>query len=317
MIVTLQSLGDMNPVPRVQVSLDEGALYDGGDAEEAGESELDGGGAGEAGSLVDGGSASTVTVDVPEGTNRVTVWRTCGGRRMKVRGAIGRSFSGSLGLLDMEAGRGVPSSYELECWVGDDPAGSVSLGSALLPGSESGYHTVIQQPLSPRLNVVLEELDVMVPEVARYAPGETVGTEDSSYPTMVGFGPRSGAQEVEFAFACPDRVRSGQVWATLGDEAAPQLPVWLVRSTHPLLPPVFFCDARTLREVSLDLHIGGVQSRFFMSTREVAPPAPALVEAVLTYEDLAAVFPTYTEMQAGLPTYSQMASAWEYAGAAG
>lgn len=317
MIVTLQPFADMNPVPRVQISLEEGLLFDGGDAAEAGVSDLDGGDAVGSGSLVDGGVASTVSVDVPEGTDRVTLWRTCGGRRLKVRGGIGRVFSGALGLLDLEAGRGVSSSYELECWAGDARVGVVSLGSALLPGSESGYHTVVQQPLNPRLSVVLEELDVMVPEVSRVAPGDSVRVEGSSFPSLVGFGPRSGVQGVELAFACLDRVTAGRVWATLGDEVSPQLPVWLVRSTHPLLPPVFFCDARSLREVSLDLDIGGVQSRFFMSTSEVAPPVPGLVVASLSYPDLAAVFPTYSEMALELPTYSRMASAWDYAGAAG
>lgn len=307
----------MEPVPRIQISIDEAEEFDGGDATTEEADGLDGGDAEGPSATVDAGSASTVSIEVPEGTDHVTVWRTCSGRRMKVRGAVSRAFSGALGVLDMEAGRGVPSSYELECWSGGSVVGTVSIGQATLPSVGDRWETIIQQPLNPRLNVVLEELWAMVPEISRVAPGGLVEVEDSSYPTSVGFGPRSGLSEIELAFAAVSREMAAKVWATLGDESAPQVPVWLVRSNHPLLPPVFFCDARTLREVGLDLHLGGERSRFFMSTREVKPPAPALVAASLTYDDLAAVFPTYTEMSAALPTYSQMASAWEYAGAAG
>ena len=317
MIVSLTPFTDFAPVPRVEVRVDPMLVFDGGGPGTSGAPLLDGGAPGSTGAPFEGGDPGTLMVDVPEGTDRVTVWRRCRGRALKVRGAVDRAFMESVSLLDFEAGFDATSTYELECFAGGLPVGRVTLGSVVLPGPADKFATVVQQPLNPALNVVLEETDVHVPSVERVAPGASVDVMGRSYPTLVSAGPRGGVTGAELVFAAKDRATADAVWATLGDEDRPQLPVWLVRSRHPLLPPVFFTDAFSLRESGVDLHVGGSQSAFSLTATEVAPPAPALVVSPLTYTDLAAVFPTYSGMAEALPTYSGWASAYEYAGAAG
>lgn len=316
MIVSLTPLPDFAPVPRVEVRVDSMPVFDGGGPGTSGVPLLDGGTPGSTGPVLDGGGPATTLVDVPEGTDRVTLWRRCGGRALKVRGAVDRAFVESLSLLDFEAGFDTASTYELECFSGGLPVGRVTLGSTVLPGPADKFATVIQQPLDPSLNVVLEEMDVHVPSVERVAPGVSAGVMGRSYPTVVSAGPRSGVAGAELEFAAKDRATAAAAWATLGDEDRPQLPVWLVRSRHPLLPAVFFTDAYSVRESGVDLHVGGSQSVFSLTATEVAPPAPALVVSPLTYDDIDSVF-DYTEQDETFTSYNEKDSAWQYAGAAG
>lgn len=317
MIVTLTPLTDFAPVPRVEVGLlDEAFRWNGGGTTVEGPDDLDGGGPSSGGGGYDAGTAFTYVVDLPPSTDRVTLWRQSAGRWLKVRGAVSRSFASSFGILDLEAGR-VDNAYEIECFNGATSLGRVPLGSVLLPHVGERYQAVVQQPLSPRLNVLVEELDIMVPSVTTNAPGELVYTEGSRFPSLVGFGPRRGLENVEVAFSAPTREFAAQLRATLGTDTQEQLPVWLIRSAHPLLPPVFFCEVRSLVEEGVNLHVGGTVSRFTARVTEVAPPAPALMESPLRYSDLMAVFPTYSALEAALPTYSQVNTAFEYAGAAG
>lgn len=319
MIVSLVPHTDFAPVPRIEVRLEEEAFsFDGGGPGDVGPDSLDGGGASTSSAGFDAGTSSTVFVDLPEGTDRVTLWRTCAGRTMEVRGGIRRAFAGSISVPDVEpSDRGLPSSYEVECFSGGVSLGRVGLGSTVLPKPREKYSTIVQQPLDPHLNVVLEELDVMVPSVSRSAPGGLVRTQGNPYPSLIGFGPRGGVEGVEVAFAAPTREVAEAVWATLGSQDRPQLPVWLVRSSHPLLPPVFFCEVLNLEEQGVDLHVGGVQSRFVATVTEVAPPAPSLVVAPLSYADLDVSYASYDDRDAAYGSYSEMDSDWSLAGAAG
>lgn len=317
MIVTLTPRTDFAPVPRVEIRLEESTDFDGGDADAPGGGTLDGGDAGGGGTTIDGGVASTMSVDIPAGTDRVTVWRRSEGRSFKTRGGIDRVFSGSLGLLDHEIGQQVRSTYEIECWDGTTPLGRVSLGSVTMPAVGDENDVIIQQPLDPKLSVVVTNLAGSWPTITRDSEGESVRTEGSVLPTLIGFGPRQGAMDVALEFMVQSRVAAAQLWATLGTEDRPQLPVWLVRTHQSHLPRVFFCRVKTLVEGDVNLRYGGEASTFRAVVEEIKAPAPGLVVPTLTYSDLAAVFPTYTEMKAALITYSAMATAWEYAGAAG
>lgn len=318
MIVSLTPHTDMAPVPRVEIRLEESLLYDGGDSSTPGGDTLDGGDASASGSTVDGGTPTTLIVDVPEGTDSVTLWRVSEGRRMKVRGAIDRFFAGELGVLDLEAGRkGASSQYEIECFVDGELAGTRSLGAITLPTPGPLYQTVIQQPLNPFLSVVLEEFTASVPSITREAPGEVVYTEGSRYPTLISAGPRRGVTGVQLDFIAPSRELAAQMWATLGTDDNPQLPAWLIRSNHPLLPAVFFCEVLSLAEVDHNLYVGGSQSRFRATVTEIAPPAPGLVISPLSYPDLDVTFESYDDMDEAFPSYNARDTAWDLAGAAG
>ena len=310
----------LTPIPesyRVKIRIEPMLEFDGGAPGAVGAPLLDGGSPGSSGPVLDGGDPSMVALDLPAGTDRITVWRRCQGRAMKVRGAVGRSFVESFEALDYEAGFDVPSTYEIECFAGEQELGRVVVGSTVLPGPPEKYSTLIQQPLDPSLFVLLEESDVNVSSVERSAPGGSVGVMGRSYPTVVSAGPRGGVTGAELQLVAKDRATADAVWATLGTEDRPQLPIWLVRSRHPLLPAVFFTDAYSLRETGVNLHVGGEQSVFSLVANEVAPPAPALVVSPLTYFDLDAVFASYDERDAAFASYNEMDAAYEYAGAAG
>lgn len=318
-IVSLVPRTDFAPVPRMEVALGEEAFsWDGGGSGDTGPDQFDGGNAGTTGTGFDAGSASTVSVELPAGTNRYTLWRRADGRRMKVRGAVGRTFSGSLGVQDMEAPFARPCEYELECFAGEASLGTVPIGQAVLPPLPGEkWRTLIQQPLTPRLWAIVEDVDTNANEITRRADGEMLLTERSELPSLIGHGPRRGIEGAELVLAADTREVARRVWATLGTKESPQLQVWLIRGNHPFLPGVFFCSVADLRERMFDIQSGGEKSRFYTQATEIAPPAPALVEAPLRYSDLKAVFPTYSALKAALPRYSQVNTAFEYAGAGG
>ena len=317
MIVSLVTHTDFSPVPRVEIRLEESLEFEGGDAGGTGLDELDGGDAGGGGGGVDGGTAATLMVEVPDGTDTVTVWRRSEGREMKGRGIVGRVFTGSLGALDMEAGHDVTSSYELECFGAGVSLGRLSLGTVTLPWEADPNGVLIQQPLNPSMSVVAMNLEGSWPALTREAPGEAVYTEGNPFPTLVGFGPRRALTGVSLDFGVATREDAARVWETLGTPDNPQLPVWLIRAHQGFLPRVFNCHVKTLTELDINLRHRGEWTRFQAVVDEIAPPAPALVIAPLSYDDLDVTFPDYVVMDAAFPSYSARDTAWDLAGAAG
>lgn len=319
MVASLTPRVDFVPVPRIEVSITDLVEIDGGSAGSTGCGVVDGGGVTGPGSVIDGGSAFRADVVLPAGTDRVTLWRTCENRSMKVRGVVDRTFTGTLGVQDLEAPFEASSSYELQCFDGSTELGTVSLGSAVLPRLEGErWLTLIQQPLNPNLWAVVEEVDINVPSIERDAVGELVLPDGGGYPRLVGFGPRQGVQGAELVLAAETREVAARVWATLGTPDAQQLQAWLIRSNHPLLPRVFFCRVGSLREQTFDIHIGGEKTRFLSTVTEIESPVPGISIPVLRYTDLvAALGGTYSSIADALPSYAQWATAWEYAGAAG
>lgn len=319
MIVTLTARADMKPVPRVEIKMQDITTLDGGSAAGSPSSTIDGGGPTGVGPELTGGTAGMTVVTVPEGTERVTLWRRDGDRRREVRGVVNVAFSGSgFGALDREPGRGVTSSYELECVTDLGTTSTILLGRVMMPAPEDQAETLIQQPFNPGLNALVTETSMSAPSITRSAVVDAVYAEGSSYPWLVGFGPRQARAEVALSFEVDTREAAAAVWATLGGATDPQLAAWLIRSMHPLLPSVFFCAVANLQEQDVDLAYGGTRSRFVATVVEIEPPAPGLTVPVVRYSDLvAALGPSYAAIGAALPRYSRWATAWEYAGASG
>lgn len=317
MIVSLIPHTDFSPVPRVEIRLDDAVDYDGGDAGAPGSEELDGGDPSSSGGTLDGGSPSTVIIDVPEGTETVTVWRYSQGRSIKARGIVDRVFTGEAGYLDLEAGHDVTSAYELECFTDGQSVGRIAIGSLTLPWEADPDGVLIQQPLNPNLAVVAKNLSGSWPTITREAPGELVYTEGAEFPILISSGPRRGVTGVDIDFGVATREDAERVWATLGTPEQRQLPVWLIRSHHGFLPRVFFCHVRALTEVDINLRHRGEWTRFQATVDEIAPPAPGLVISPLSYPDLDVTFASYDDMDAAYPSYNARDTAWDLAGAAG
>lgn len=317
MIVSLTPRPEFLPVPRVEVRVEPLAEYDGGEATDPGGTSLDGGSPAGAGAAVDGGSPATVTVDIPSGTDRVTLWRRSDGTRQEVRPVVGRDYTGTLSVMDVEPAPVTTSTYELECFSGTVPLGRVTLGSVVLPWAGEDSEVVIQQPLDPRLSVKLLNLSGSWPSLTRESDGDLVNTEGSSLPTYVGAGPLRGISGMAIDFGVATRQDAAKVWATLGTQEQRQLPIWLIRGPGSFAPRAVFVRVKALTEVDINNRSGKEWSRFQAVVDEVAAPAPALIAPSLRYRDLGAVFGLYSAIGAALPTYPQWASAYEYSGAAG
>lgn len=259
--------------------------------------------------------------DVPAGTDRITVWRISDGREFKVRDGIDRTMVSSVALVDVEPGRGTVSVYEAECWDGALPLGRVALGSTTVPWVGDRNSVIIQQPLDAGLSVEVQKLDGTWPELTRETPGDLVFTEGASLPVYVGFGPRRGLQGVELSVAVRTREDAERLHATLGGYGVSQLPIWLVRGDGTFLPRIFFCRVKALKEVDIDVRLpaddGESWSGFRATVDEVAPPAPAILNAILTYDDLDAGYASYTAMDAAYPSYDAKDRDYTLAGLAG
>lgn len=322
MIVTLTPLPDFAPVPRVEVRIADAISWNGGDAFTTGPDVLDGGDAMTDASGFDGGNAFTTVIEVPADATAISLHRVAAGRTMKVRGALSRTFNGGFAVLDYEA------PFESAQYLADflTPTGvvRVPLGSVILPWTGPEASVVVQQPLDPHLNAAVRNLSGSWLTLTRPADGDLVRPQGAAYPSLIASGPRHAAVDVAIDFEVVDRSTAARVWATLGDESAPQLPAWLVRAPNRgLLPPVFFCEVLGLAESDItvaEYAAGNAPesiSRFKAQVSEIAPPAPGLVIAALSYDDLDVSFPDYDMRDAAFPSYNDMDSAWEYAGAAG
>ncbi|RLK47614.1 hypothetical protein [Microbacterium telephonicum] len=318
MIVTLTPRTDFFPVPRVEIGFDPFTAFSGGTAPATGPDTLSGGSAGGTGpTIYSGGSAATASVDLPAGTDSVTLWWRSEGRTGKVRGVVSRFFTGAGGFLDLEAGLNALTTYELECFDGDTSLGRVSLGTVSLPWDGDENAVVIQQPLNPNLNAQVINLEGAWPSYSRTAVGELVTVEGATRPVVVGAGPRQGLTNVDIDFGVTDAAESAAVWATLGTDDAPQVPVWLIRAPAGFIPRRLFAHIATLNEVDIDYRYGDEWSRFQATVTEVSPPAPGLVISPLSYDDLDVSYASYDARDDAYPSYDDQDTDWALAGAAG
>lgn len=318
MIVTLEPQSAFAPVPLIRVILRDASAWDGGAPGTAGPDRLDGGTPTTTSTGVDAGSPTTRTVSLPGGTDAVTLWWASEGYTDVVPGAIERPIGTRFEYLDVEAGFDVATTYEMECFQGGQSIGRVPLGSVELPWEGGADECLVQQPLNPALNARVVNLDGSWPSLTWEAPGELVRPMGVSAPMLVGFGPRQVAQDVSLVFGAPSRAVSQQLRATLGSEADPQLPVWLVRAHQGLLPRRFFAHVKTLKESDIGVDDEGESwSEFSATVAEVARPAPGLQISLLSYDDLDVSYPGYVERDSAYPGYDEMNSDWSLAGAAG
>lgn len=279
MTVVLTPHGDMDPVPRVEIVVE--------------------------------------ASDLPAGTDRVTFWRVSEGHSLKVRDGIDRTMVASVSLIDLEPGRGASSTYEAECWDGTVSLGRIALGTVFVPWVGATTSVLVQQPLDPHLSLEVHNLVGSWPDLTQDAPGEAVYTEGDSLPTVVGFGPRTGFEDVTIDFGVSSREDAARLRATLGTRGDPQVQVWLIRGGDSFLPRVFFCHVKRLVEVDINNRLGKGWSRFRATVTECKPPAPALVVSLLSYDDLDAGYTSYTARDAAYASYDLQDRDYSLAGLAG
>lgn len=317
MIATLVPEAGFAPVPHIRIRIDDADSWDGGAPGSSGPSVLNGGNPSTTGSGYDAGSPSSVAVSIPAGTDTVTLWWVSEGRSDLVPGAVRRPLTTAFGHLDVEAGFDVATAYELECFDGAVSLGRIPIGQTVLPweGDEDGC--LVQQPLNPYLHASVYNLEGSWPSLTWDAPGELVRTQGAVFPSLVGAGPRQASQDVSMNFGAPSREVSDQVRATLGTQADPQLPVWLIRTHQGILPRRFYGHVKTLKETDLGFTGDEWWSEFSATVTEVARPAPGLQMSPLSYDDIDVSYASYDEMDAAYASYDVKDTDWSLAGASG
>ncbi|MBD8218196.1 hypothetical protein IFU40_06060 [Microbacterium sp. CFBP 13617] len=318
MIATLSPESAFTPVPHIRISIVEADAWDGGSPLTTGPDSVNGGGPTTSSFGFDAGSPISRSVNLPEGTDTVTLWWRSEGVTDLVAGAVRRPMTTAFGHLDVEAGFDVNTGYEVECFDGTRSLGRVWLGSAMLPWTGDPDGCIVQQPLNPYLNAVVTNLDGSWPSLTWNAPGELVRVQGARYPTLVGAGPRQAAEEVAVDFGAPSRSVAARVRATLGSQSEPQLPVWLIRTHQGILPRRFYAHVKSLKETDLD-RMGDDEwwSEFTATVAEIARPAPGLQLSPLSYADLDASYASYTARDAAYGSYDLMDTDWALSGAAG
>lgn len=260
-----------------------------------------------------------VLVDVPvaefpAGSVTVSLTRTSEGRTMQVRGGQRLPATSPAIVIDAEAGFGIESAYTV---LGHDASGAIigswPIGSAVLEFDQ----VVIQQPLDPRLAVVVAKLSGTGAELVRETPGEPAWPQGSALPGVIALGPRRGLDGVELELMVDSHEAADILQASLGTYERRQLPIWLIR-TPPgrRLPAVFFCHVPRLREKDELIQLGLTRVLYSAVVTETKPPAAGITAAVLTHSDMKVFFATHTQVNAAYATHSDVKRDMSLIGAA-
>lgn len=250
---------------------------------------------------------------VPTGTATATTYRITGDRTMRVRGMVGVAASGGFGGVDTEPPFNQQITYRAELF----DASGTSLGfteSATTVVPFAG--TVIHQPLDPSRSVqVVAQLGAAA-EIKRPFIGELVRPLGRSVPVYVGSG-RTGIEDVALDCITDTREQAEALESVFGGyDGDEQLPVVCFRTSLPMgLPQPLFALVQTPTRQPFEAHTGGEGIIWKLSGSEAAPPAEAIVLALLTYQDLETAFTDYATLEAAYLTYLDMETDFDLAGA--
>jgi len=239
----------------------------------------------------------------PAGAVTVSLTRTAEGRTFDVRGGVRLPAGFPAVVTDAEAPFGVESSYTVVGYdVDGNVVGSWPVGSVTLEFDG----VVVQQPLDPRLSVVVERLWETGRSLVRSTPFSLAYPQGRVLPGLVGLGPRRGLEGVEWELVTADAADADKLQATLGTYDAPQLPIWLIRTPPDMrVPRVFFCSV-ALTELDTLRLTSSPGVHFRAVTTEVRPPAVGVTAAVLTHSDMKVFFSTHSQVKAQYATHSDI-----------
>jgi len=243
----------------------------------------------------------------------ITVERTVGNKRFRVRGAIDRYAVGGFGVLDTEAPKGVPSTYRAEQFDGSGLSlGYTDSATATLDFEGSCIH----QPLDPKRNVAYRFVQGAAADLVKPTPGEIFYPEGRGEAVWIG-SQRRGLQGVNLDGATLTLEDAAKLDSMFGTPDEPQTPILCIRTAGMDLPPTLFAVVEEPHQMGFDRFQGGETIRWQMQGTQVAPPAPGLIVPLLTYADLDAAFATYAERDAHYASYFEQDTDWSLAGLAG
>lgn len=256
--------------------------------------------------LAAGPWAGVTVQGLEPGTHVLTVWRTAGGIRQAVRGALDLEVLDSAYVIDYEVPLGRVVTYELEILEGPD-AGAVVPNVDVTVSSASGF---IHDPLDP--TVVVPVWATRAPsgepvlagtafrEFARGADVAVHNVMGSSLPVAIG-GQRRAASGFDMSVLTDAEAQNMALRDLLNNSATPVvrlLPGWL----GDVLPPVAYVALPEVIESPLSAHqqslTGKYLTRWQMVGQVVRPSSAAVLIALFTYQDVQDVFATYEQKQA-------------------
>ena len=251
-----------------------------------------------------------VSDETPVGVSEATVWRTAAGRTMPVRGAVRMPVADSFAVLDFEAPFNVDVTYQAE-WFD----GGVSVGMSENVTTELLFWgTVLQQPLDPSLRAVVE-----------VQPGHTGRVLSRPFESSVAYvagrgavhlgGGRRSLSGFRLVFATSDVDTYGAVDSLFGSGSAQMPAIVLVRTDLPWRVPMpLFAAVADPTAEGFDWTYDGDLTIFDWSLTEVVPPAPSVVVAPFSYDDLPVAYGTYDELEADNATYDSLARRYDLGG---
>lgn len=242
-----------------------------------------------------------------------TFYRSDGTRTWTVRGGVSRSVAGGVALIDWEAPFGVPVSYRAEQF---DSAG-LSVGftdsaSIILDIDE----VWVQHVLEPQIAVLWSFSDDALASIERPTDGSFMQVEGAAVQKWVG-SRRTGVTDVNLS-GVTENLADAEIFDSMfGTYEQPRVPILVFRAPPLLrLPPTLIAQVQVVRA---PLSIATVPDFdvWVLRGTEVEPPAIGLVEATLTWDDLAAAYSTWDEVAAAYSSWLDASRDYSLAGLAG
>jgi hypothetical protein len=226
-----------------------------------------------------------VTVDdLPPAITTLTMFRLADGRTFKVRGAVSVPVAGGFAVPDVEAPFQVAAGYRVQMFAsGVDQGYSVTV-STTLTVTDCWVHNT----LDPTGAVMIDITDASGKSLNRPIDGEVFYPEGRSLGVLIS-GRRRGLQGVDMFFSTLDATVATKFEAMLGGytDDDQMIPILCVRTPPYLdIPRTFYAGMLSPRKLPINVHMGGTLRNWAASADELAPPAPGLVVALLSRDDI-------------------------------
>lgn len=222
--------------------------------------------------------------DLPPAITTLTMYRTAGGRTMKVRGAVEIPVSSGFSVQDIEAPFQVQSDYKAEMFASGVSAGWIAVTSETLDVDEVWVHN----PLDPAGATAIDLADTSARTLSRPIRGKKYQPQARTLGVLI-TGRRGGLEGVDLFFETDDATVAEKFEAMFGgyedDDQLP--PILCVRGIPYLdLPAPFFAGVLDPKKKPINVHMGGTLRNWDVSADEVEPPFPGIIVALLRRMDI-------------------------------
>jgi len=254
------------------------------------------------------------TIDV--GVSFVTVWRTVNGRAMRVRGLVNVSSGSAVTARDFEAPFGVTVSYRVEQFDGAGIFVSYSAAATTTLANPDPSKAWWHNPLDPSTSVEVTMMSTAAPDVSRPNNVETFRIPGRSVGVAI-TGGRHGVEGVALDCSLESFADADRFDALFGGYDDDTSPVVCIRTRPEMrLPPTLFAVVGNARQIPWNNKFGGEFTGFQITADEVAPPAEAIIVALLDYADFTAFYATYAAFTAAYLDYTAATKDYSIAGTA-